>query len=96
MSQSTGCSQPELLERLYQHFAQPAAWDVSPGAALALQRIRESGVPCQLATISSQQSCHHALCAARRLGRLPRRCAGPSEDPRVRSAPPFVVLTMLR
>ena len=44
MSQSTGCSQPELLERLYQHFAQPGAWDISPGAAQALQRIQESGV----------------------------------------------------
>ena len=45
VSQSTGCGQPELLERLYQHFAQPSAWDVSPGAARALQRIHESGVP---------------------------------------------------
>ena len=45
VSQSTGCSQPELLERLYQHFAQPSAWDTSPGAAQALQSIRDSGVP---------------------------------------------------
>ena len=43
MSQSTGCSQPELLERLYQHFAQPSAWDVYPGAQDALKRIRATG-----------------------------------------------------
>ncbi|CAK0787258.1 hypothetical protein CVIRNUC_010476 [Coccomyxa viridis] len=51
VSQSTGCSQPELLERLYQHFAQPSAWDVSPGAARALQRIRESGL--KMAVVSN-------------------------------------------
>lgn len=46
MSQSTGCSQPELLERLYQHFAQPSAWDVYPGAPEALRKIRDTGMPC--------------------------------------------------
>ena len=45
MSQSTGCSQPELLERLYQHFAQPSAWDVYPGAQEALAKIRGTGMP---------------------------------------------------
>ena len=44
VSQSTGCSQPELLERLYQHFAEPAAWDVYPGAKEALRKIRSSGM----------------------------------------------------
>ena len=60
MSQSTGCSQPELLERLYQHFAQPSAWDVFPGAAQALERIQESGVPHNLGSRSGRQCCYHA------------------------------------
>ena len=45
MSQSTGCSQPELLERLYHHFAHPSAWDVYPGAQEALKKIRSTGTP---------------------------------------------------
>ena len=54
VSQSTGCSQPELLERLYTHYAQPSAWHVSHGAAQALQKIRSSGVPYQLTYSSGQ------------------------------------------
>ncbi|CAL5229453.1 g12778 [Coccomyxa viridis] len=51
VSQSTGCSQPELLERLYQHFAHPSAWDVYPGAQEALKRIRATGT--KMAVVSN-------------------------------------------
>jgi len=54
VSQSTGCSQPELLESLYQHFAQPGAWDVYPGAPEALKRIRSTGMPCHFQSLAHQ------------------------------------------
>ena len=61
MSQSTGCSQPELLERLYQHFAQPGAWDVYPGARDALKKIRATGMPqSQPFTIIAHLCCSRA------------------------------------
>ena len=54
VSQSTGCSQPELLESLYQHFALPDAWDVYPGAPEALKRIRSTGMPCHFQSLGRQ------------------------------------------
>ena len=57
MSQSTGCSQPELLERLYQHFAEPAAWNVYPGAKEALRKIRSSGMQLTFPTSGTLRRC---------------------------------------
>ena len=54
VSQSTGCSQPELLESLYQHFALPGAWDVYPGALEALKRIRSTGMHCHFQSLTHQ------------------------------------------
>ncbi len=75
MSQSTGCSQPELLERLYQHFAQPSAWDVYPGAQDALKKIRATGMPrCECLTVITQ-----LCCSSSRAGSLSLRAAVQSE-----------------
>ena len=95
VSQSTGCSQPELLERLYQHFAQPSRLGRLPRRRAGPSEDSENQVcPASWRPYLVSKAAIMHFAQPSRLGRLPRRCAGPSEDPRVRSAPPFVVLVL--
>ncbi len=43
VEQSTGCSDPVLLESLYEHYAQPEAWTLCPDAAASLASISAAG-----------------------------------------------------
>ena len=43
MEQSTGCNDPEVLEKLYNHYLQPSAWKLTPGALDALAQIKLPG-----------------------------------------------------
>ena len=52
IAESTGCSDPALLEALYEHYAQPEAWNVSPDAAATLTSISAAG---------ASTSCYHDL-----------------------------------
>ncbi len=48
VSQSTGCSNPLLFEEIYEYYARAEAWYVAPGAQAALQRLRDSGMSCNM------------------------------------------------
>jgi hypothetical protein len=54
---STGCSDERMFEALYQHYAQPGAWEVAPGAEVALASLRSGcrgeGGGCRLAVVSN-------------------------------------------
>ena len=45
VEQSTGCNDPEMLEKLYNHYLQPSAWKLTPGALDALAQIKLPGKP---------------------------------------------------
>ncbi|CAL8465108.1 g4643 [Coccomyxa elongata] len=51
VEQSTGCNDPELLKKLYDHFLQPSTWRLAPGALDVLAQIKSSGI--KLALISN-------------------------------------------
>lgn len=51
VEQSTGCNDPTMLEKLYNHYLQPSAWNLSPGALDVLAQIKSSGM--KLALISN-------------------------------------------
>ena len=55
VSESTGCSDPELLERLYQHYVSPAAWTLAPDAAAALADISATGKASSIMQCCMQQ-----------------------------------------
>ncbi|KAK3250943.1 hypothetical protein CYMTET_39703 [Cymbomonas tetramitiformis] len=48
---ATGSANEALFEDLYQHYADPEAWQVATGAVSALQKLRNSGV--RLAVVSN-------------------------------------------
>lgn len=41
---ATGCDSEALLEELYEYYARPEAWNITPGAVPALRRLRDRGV----------------------------------------------------
>ena len=43
VARTTGCDQPALLDALYLHFADPAAWRIADDAIVALARLRARG-----------------------------------------------------
>jgi REG-2-like HAD superfamily hydrolase len=44
IARSTGCDAPALLDALYDHYADPAAWRLADGAEQALSALRASGL----------------------------------------------------
>ncbi|MBC8073235.1 MAG: HAD-IA family hydrolase [Deltaproteobacteria bacterium] len=51
VARTTGCDAPELLDALYRHFAEPAAWRLADGAEHALDVLRARGF--RIAVISN-------------------------------------------
>ncbi|BDA50706.1 probable haloacid dehalogenase-like hydrolase domain-containing protein [Coccomyxa sp. Obi] len=51
VEQSTGCNDPKMLEKLYNHYLQPSAWKLAPGALDVLAQIKSSGM--KLAVVSN-------------------------------------------
>ena len=43
VTQSTGCENPLFFEEVYSYYARAEAWNVAPGAAAALQKLKEAG-----------------------------------------------------
>ncbi|MED5372720.1 MAG: HAD-IA family hydrolase [Myxococcota bacterium] len=46
--EATGCADPTYFEALYQHYAQPQAWRVAPGALPLIDTLRAQGTPVAL------------------------------------------------
>lgn len=44
MSESVQCAHPEMLEGLYQYFARGSAYNLAPGAADSISRLRSRGM----------------------------------------------------
>ena len=67
--ESTGCSDPALLEQLYQYYARPAAWTLAADAAAALADISAAGGGCAVHLCMNQNLdlilapvCHLRFC----------------------------------
>lgn len=51
VQESTGCSNDELFEEVYDYYVQPGAWTLAPGAVSALSKLKAAGV--RLAVVSN-------------------------------------------
>ncbi|KAK9823496.1 hypothetical protein WJX72_003164 [[Myrmecia] bisecta] len=51
VAESTGCQDPTMFEQIYEYYARPEAWKLTPGAAPALQRLKDAGM--KLAVVSN-------------------------------------------
>ena len=79
MKESTGCQDVELANDVYDYFARPEAWTVTPGAVPALLEMKAAGeVGIKAVTWMPHRHTAAAVCLSRPLIMSPPCCRCPA------------------